>query len=112
MRDFYNNIHHRPQQQQQQQQQQEGGKGGTGNFVIPRLFEINVRSSKSSQLKETNFAHAVHAGLMSTYGRSLTKGLSAPREASNPSTAFAMVREKHSSGQKIVNSNSNADAKR
>ncbi len=79
--------------------------GGAGNFVVPRLFEINVRSSKSGQFKETNFATGVHAGLMSTYGRSLTKGLSAPREASNPSTAFAMVREKHGSSHKSTNSN-------
>ena len=80
-------------------------KNGAGNFVVPRLFEINVRSSKSGQFKETNFASGVHAGLMSTYGRSLTKGLSAPREASNPSTAFAMVREKHGSNHKSTNSN-------
>jgi tubulin polyglutamylase TTLL6/13 len=80
-------------------------KNGAGNFVVPRLFEINVRSSKSGQFKETNFATGVHAGLMSTYGRSLTKGLSAPREASNPSTAFAMVREKHGSSHKSTNSN-------
>jgi len=93
-----------PPSQQQLQQLQQQGRGGAGNFIVPRLFEINVRSSKSGQFRETNFATAVHAGLMSTYGKNLNKGLSAPREASNPSTAFAMVREKQSSGQKVVHS--------
>ena len=65
--------------------------------MTPKLFEINVKTSKGSQARENSLSSSIHAGLMSTYGKSLTKGLSLQREVSSPPINVGYTRDIHTS---------------
>ena len=86
-------------------------KNFIGNFITPKLFEINVKTSKGSQGREHSLGSSIQAGLMSTYGRSLSKGINLQREVSSPPVSFGYTRDVQTSIPKYYNFSSDVKKK-